>query len=106
MNLKYSEWFELIKAKICWGWCQGTYNDIIDRIRCFCLAGAINDIFFQNGLGPDSDIYSKLANIFAHTNGLSLGQVFVLWNDQSGRTKLEVIRAINKAKEYCLENRI
>lgn len=85
------------------GWCQGAYykdkNGLKtsvfaiksgDSLDCCCLVGACNLV--------DTDFY--LSHCAVQSLGIVVGNQHVpTWNDSKGRTKEEVIAAINTAIE-------
>lgn len=72
------------------GWCQGTYvkNNNAGKITAFCAAGAIETV------NADVSLIDKALNRF----GKVVGEGYIPnWNDASGRTLPQVLKAFDKA---------
>lgn len=99
---QFKEAFSEIKRLLENGWCQHHYvnysGDFTNLKEEYCLVGAINHISSRNMV-----FSSDLINKFVEANNLTIVKrnfTVTAWNDTPGRTKEEVLAALDKAIKY------
>lgn len=94
------------------GWVQGQMQDT--KGRC-CAVGAIavaaSEVSEENVWAIRSDAENRLARTLVDEETLSIAgdvlgrfDLIVRWNDESGRTKDEVVQALRQAAEVVVED--
>ena len=108
--MKLAEFFEIVKAKIAWGWIQGRSRsyDFHGMTAC-CLSGALA-IAHEEGGRDDNLVRSAVRTIrevirLESSDSLGIADL-VTWNDDPQRTKHEVLQVLNQCRNRCLENNL